>query len=389
MAPWIQLHAQTNGKMAPCCMSSVHDGNEIGDLRKNADLTHAWNSPGMRQLRLNMLEGKESSLCSNCYEYERLGRHSERMQYNKDFRQHYSRVVSTSKDGGLKNTSIPIIDIRFSNKCNYKCRICESSYSSLLYEEESHIGKPRAADSKEMKATADDAKFWNSYRSLLPEVRRLHFAGGEPLIMEEHYRTLDHLVSIGNTDVHLTYNTNFSTLRYKEYNVLNFWKKFRQVHVWASLDGMGEKGDYQRKGQRWKKIEENIIELQQECPNVFFGINVTVSIFNIMHIPEFYQHMVEHKFVLPDRMNLYILFYPHYFKITCLPSSLKEKAVKQFETLDRQFLSHLPDSSKFKNHIDAVITFMLSENENRLNEFRHWINSVDAVRRENFLPTPG
>jgi hypothetical protein len=33
MAPWIQLHAQTNGKVAPCCMSSIKNGNEIGDLK--------------------------------------------------------------------------------------------------------------------------------------------------------------------------------------------------------------------------------------------------------------------------------------------------------------------------------------------------------------------
>src|SRR5688572_16164016 len=74
MAPWIQLHAQTSGKIAPCCMAKISDGNELGDLQEDPNLAKAWNSKNMKQLRLNMLQGKKSSLCSNCYEYEKAGK---------------------------------------------------------------------------------------------------------------------------------------------------------------------------------------------------------------------------------------------------------------------------------------------------------------------------
>src|ERR1051325_9408309 len=108
----------------------------------------------------------------------------------------------------------------------------------------------------------DEEKFWESYERLLPHVGRMHFAGGEPLVMDEHYRVLDYLISIGKTDVTLSYNTNFSMLRYKKYNIVELWNKFKRVEVWASLDGMGEQGDYHRKGQRRHKIEENIRTVQ-------------------------------------------------------------------------------------------------------------------------------
>ena len=390
MSPWIQLHAQTNGKVAPCCMAAMHGGNEIGDLKLNPNLADAWNSQNMKQLRLDMLKGKENSLCKHCYSYEKVGKFSERMQYNRDYKRYFSRVSATKKDGSLAEMNVPLIDIRFSNKCNYKCRICDSEYSTQWYEEEEAIGRPTKANSnqgKELKVANDEDAFWQSYTSLLGGVERLHFAGGEPLFMDEHYKALEHLISIGKTDVTLSYNTNFSTLRYKKYDVIAQWNKFKTVDVWASLDGMGAQGDYQRKGQKWEKIEENIRAVQQGCTSLLFGVNVTVSMLNILHIPDFYRYLVEQKLVAPERLNLYLLFDPSYMNITNLPPAIKQKAIAQFEALDRDFLSTLPHPAHIRNHIAAVVNYMMSEQGNELDSFRHWIGAVDKVRNEDFVAT--
>lgn len=388
MSPWLQLHAQTNGKVAPCCMSAVYDGNELGDLRQNPRLEEAWNSDNTKQLRLNMLQGKESNICGHCYKYEKAGRVSERMMYNRDYKHLFPKVQATQSDGSLKGLEVPLIDIRFSNKCNYKCRICDSEFSSLWYDEEQKTGKlPKLPSEKEMNVAADKEQFWDSYQRLLPGVTRLHFAGGEPLVMDEHYRTLEHLIATRKTDVTLSYNTNFSTLRYKRYNVTELWNKFQRVDVWASLDGMGAQGDYQRKGQKWDKIEENIRTIQKECNTVLFGVNVTVNIFNVFHIPSFYEYMVENKFVQPDRMNLYLLFDPPYYNLTNLTPALKEKALHQFEAWERGYLSTLADSDNIKNHLKAVVAYMMSDTIPQQKEFKHWINSIDKLRGENFIST--
>lgn len=386
MAPWIQLHAQTNGKVAPCCMSFIESNNEIGDLRDNPDLKDAWNSANMKELRLNMLKGKKSMICTHCYNYEKVKKNSERMYYNKEYKRHYSRVINTAKDGTVKTTSVPLIDIRFSNKCNYKCRICDSVYSSLWYDEEKKIDKtPGLPSTKEMNVSDDMLRFWESYKHFLHGVERLHFAGGEPLIMDEHYKTLEYLISIGRTNITLSYNTNFSTLTYKHYDIISLWNKFEKVDVWASLDGMGKKGDYQRKGQRWQKIEENIRRIQNESTTVLFGINVTVSVFNILDIPEFYKYMVDNKFVQPDRMNLYLLFSPSYFNVTNLTSTLKEKAKLKLGQFEKEYVDSLSNNSNIKNHLGAVINYMLSANDNKQDEFRHWVTQVDKIRNENFI----
>jgi MoaA/NifB/PqqE/SkfB family radical SAM enzyme len=386
MSPWVQLHAQTNGKVAPCCMSLVIDGNEVGDLRKNPDLADAWNSDNMKQLRRNMLDGKKSSICTSCYKYESLSKGSERKLYNRDYKDYFNRINETRADGSLPEVNVPVIDIRFSNKCNYKCRICSSEFSSLWYEDEQKLNKaPAKEQGKEVRAASDGAAFWESYKTMLHHAKRIHFAGGEPLFMDEHYDSLDHLITINNNNVILSYNTNFSTLRYKKYDVIEMWSKFKRVEVWASLDGMFEKGDYQRKGQKWEKIEANIREVQQKCPNVLFGINITVSILNVLDIPAFYQYMVEHKLVQPDRMNLYLLFSPDEFNVVNLTPALKEKVKQRFEEFEKNYLSTVPNSNNIRNHIKRVIGNMMSGPGKENNDFRNSISGIDAIRDENFI----
>lgn len=387
MAPWIQLHAQTNGKVAPCCMSSIKNGNEIGDLNINPSLLDSWNSENMKKLRLDMLSGNKNSICDNCYDYEKLGRSTERHYYNRDFQSYFSRVKDTNSDGAVNNNTVPIIDIRFSNKCNYKCRICNSDYSTLWYDEEIKLGKSVNPLSKEIKVAANEIKFWESFKALLPTVKRLHFAGGEPLFMDEHYATLEHLITIGNKNVNLTYNTNFSTLRYKRYNVVDLWKNFRQVDIWASLDGMGPQGDYQRKGQKWETIEENIRIIQQECENVVFGVNVTVSIFNIMHIPDFFKYLVEHKLVKPERVNLYPLMYPQHFCVDNLQPELKVQATELHRNFEKNYLQNNPKYENIANHYNAIITLMNANDRQAKLAFKQAIESVDTIREEDFKTT--
>jgi len=386
MAPWIQLHAQTNGHVAPCCMADAVLGRETGDLNDNANLSQQWNSSKMQELRKNMLMGVASPICASCYKYESHGKVSERMNYNRDHKRKVSRLLMTSESGYLEEQSIPILDLRFSNKCNYKCRICNSEYSTLWYEEELKVGNCYGqAPVKEKLITIKQDELWQSLEEKLHAVEQIHFAGGEPLFMDEHYRVLEKLIELGNTDVVLTYNSNFSTLRYKKYDVIELWRKFKRVDLWASLDGMGEKGDYQRKGQKWHKIEDNFREVMRQCTNVQMGVNVTVSVFNVFDVCDFYKYMVQNKFVKPERMNLYSLFGPECFSIVQLSSELKQKAAERIDYFLQHEIQHIENHENFKNHLLSVRTYLFSEQGNMQHVLRERVAAVDALREENFV----
>jgi MoaA/NifB/PqqE/SkfB family radical SAM enzyme len=387
MAPWIQLHAQTNGDVGPCCMANMEEGNAIANLNTNADIRAAWNAEAMMRLRQNMLKGKESAICKNCYAYEKVGRYSERTQYNSLYKAYYGRVLNTSPQGYVAEQSIPLIDIRFSNRCNYKCRICSSEYSSLWHEEELRLDPNAKPYPKGLKMAADENLFWQSFETLLPDVKRLHFAGGEPLVMDEHYRTLEHLISIGKTDLTLSYNTNLSTLNHKQHNLVALWNKFEKVDIWASLDGMDAKGDYQRKGQHWPTIVNNIRKIQLSCPVATIGVNVTVSILNILHVPDFYRHMVESGLVAPDRMNLYLLYYPHYLSVNNLTPNLKLRGNELYTAFIKDYAKKLDKGDNFINNAKAILNYMNEKEVDLKQEFGQHTAALDALRGESFATT--
>ncbi len=384
MAPWIQLHAQTNGDVGPCCMANMDNGNAVSNLNADPDISAAWNSSAMRRLRTDMLAGAESSICLNCYEYEKVGKFSERMQYNRDYRSCFHRVLGTAPDGSIAALDVPLIDIRFSNRCNYKCRICSSEYSSLWHEEELRLNPDAKPYPKSLKVAADEKVFWESFERLLPEVKRLHFAGGEPLVMDEHYRTLAHLIAIGKTDLTLSYNTNLSTLSHKGHDLSDLWGRFSKVDVWASLDGMHERGDYQRKGQRWERVEANIREVQRRCGTVLIGVNVTVSIFNVLHVPDFYRHLVESGLADPDRVNLYLLQFPYEYSITNLTPGLKKQVRDLYGEFLSSYVSGRNDTGHFANHMQAVVNRMDSTQDDLREGFKKSTGRIDGLRGEDF-----
>ena len=89
------------------------------------------------------------------------------------------------------------------------------------------------------------------------------------MLMDEHYKMLELLIEKNLTHVRLIYNTNFSELTYKKRDVLTMWKQFDSVSVGASLDGMGARGEYMRKGTVWNDIEDNrkrLLELASRAP---------------------------------------------------------------------------------------------------------------------------
>ena len=127
----------------------------------------------------------------------------------------------------------------------------------------------------------------------LDTIEEVYFAGGEALITPQHYEILDYWISKGHTDVKLRYTTNFSNLKYKSKSIIDYWKKFKDVRIAASLDTFGERAEYSRKGTEWDKIISNRNIMLKECPDVYFEITPTVSIFSIHSLFEFHKSWVE------------------------------------------------------------------------------------------------
>ena len=268
---------------------------------------------------------------------ERSGFGSLRQRKNIDLGRHRDRERLTATDGTLPPLPLPWLNIRFSNACNLRCRTCNPTLSSAWIADARALGWPNEGG---MRRSYDDWDvLWRQLQPLLEEgVEDIFFEGGESLIMEEHYRMLDFLIACGLTDVRLTYNTNFSTLRFQGRDVIELWSRFRNVHVVASLDGTGRRGEYLRKGLRWDAVLANREEMLRRCPHVAFTISATLCIFNALHLPDFHREWVEKGYVERNGFRLHMLRAPAIYRMQVLPAALKQRVLEAYQRHRESFL---------------------------------------------------
>jgi MoaA/NifB/PqqE/SkfB family radical SAM enzyme len=380
--PWIHLSMEPNGKVLPCCMGK----NPLGSSKTHS-LKEIWNDAPMKELRQAMLEDRPSAGCKDCYEHESAGLVSLRNGCNKTYGHHVKRTKGTSPDGSVSNMKLYYWDVRFSNICNLKCRYCSINYSSRWYDDGVKISAFPKGTARIQFSGRNDEDIWEQMQEHLPYVEHIYFAGGEPLIMEQHNRVLRLLIELGNTKVHLTYATNLTELKFKNESVLDLWKHFPTVGVNASLDDMGNRFALIRSGAEWAQVEQNIRDLKRECPHIALSIGPTITVMNIWNICKFHCYMVDQQLVEPEDFNLNLLQGPEYYRIDILPMDVKLRLKQEIE----QHLEWLRPQDSLQRatvQFESVVNFMMAtDNSALLPSFWAASDKLDHVRSESLLDT--
>lgn len=305
--PWIHLHVSQNGRVSPCCNNNRY----LGNVQKNS-INEIWKGKAFNELREQFANNIPDKRCNHCYNIEASGKESMRQISNQKYAKELKRVV--------KNNPEPIyLDIRFSNICNFRCKTCWHGNSSAWFEEGS---KRNASDERIIKA------FTNNFDELLTyldDVQEIYFAGGEPLIMEEHYQILEELEKRELLSVELRYNTNFSKLNFKDKSILEIWRKFKKVHISASIDANFTLGEEIREGFNWNQFIENRKKMMLVCPEVYFEITPTVSTLNIHNLSELHQELVKQQLIGINNIYLNFLERPIEFNLKYLSTENKQK----------------------------------------------------------------
>lgn len=375
MLPWIHLHGWPTGEAFLCCMSNI----PVGNLKQNT-MEEIWNNNNLKEVRKNMLTDKPCNECTRCYEDEKNGLFSMRNSSNKHFGHHIKEVKDENADFKIRYW-----DVRFSNICNFKCRYCGPNFSSSWWEDKAALyGAKSIGHNKFLHAGKNKEDIWEQMVPHLPYIEQIYFAGGEPLIMEEHYRLLKWLVENNRTDVRLIYNTNFSEIKFKKQNVFEWWKQFDSVSVGASLDAMGPRAEYMRKGTIWFEIEDNRRMMLEICPNVDFYVSATVNVFNALHITDFHREWADLGFIKAQDFNINILNSPSYYRADMLPQKFKDIAVSKIEDTitwldDKDHLTRATSGYK------GLISFLNgTDNTAFLPQFFKITDQLDSLRKEKF-----
>ena len=202
MLPWQHIHAFPDGRAYPCCFAL--DKYPVGDLNKQS-LKEVFNGDKMKEMRVRMLNNKKSRECMKCYDQEKSGFFSLRLSSNKHFGHNIPLVHNTLPDGEA-DFVMKYWDIRFSNLCNMACRSCGTWFSSNWYEDHKKLTGSPPNHAKIMKVGRSSNDIWDQMLEQFEHVEQFYFAGGEPIIMEEHYRILKELDRRKMYHVRLIYN---------------------------------------------------------------------------------------------------------------------------------------------------------------------------------------
>jgi len=375
--PWIHFYANPDGNVLPCCIGNHRK--PLGNVQKESIL-NVWNSEKYRTMRLNMLSGKRCDECQSCYHAEDSGVNSFRQSVNRDYAEYIPLVNKTNVDGSLDEMDLKYLDIRWSNICNFKCRSCSSTYSSSWATEDNKNGNKKPVY---IFAGGDNNdKLYEELKPHITGVKEIYFAGGEPLLMDKHYDMLEYLIETNNTDIKIRYNTNLSSLHFKNKSVLEMWKKFSNVHLNVSLDSWSDRAEYIREGTDWKKIEENILTVKSECPHIYFGIASVVSIFNVLTLPEFIDYLFQNKLVdSKTTASFYSLINPDFYSFSIFDDKTRMLAIEKLS--DRQYNGHI------KSQIENVIRHLKSSvvNVDLQKQFKHHTDYYDSIRNRKFVET--
>jgi radical SAM protein with 4Fe4S-binding SPASM domain len=379
MMPWVHMHTWPAGYTYPCCMADPDL--PIGNTQEQS-LQDIWNGPELRQIRMNMLQDKKSPECRRCYELEENGMWTLRKSSNENFKHHRERVYETSDDGSAGDVNMAYMDIRFSNLCNLKCRSCGPQFSSSWFEDHKQI-YGELPHNKILKVRDNMLNFMDELEPLLDSVERVYWAGGEPLITEEHYRILDKWIAMGKRDVKMDYTTNFTQMRYKRKTAFEYWNSFDHVRVAASLDANHARGEYLRKNMDWTTVVQNRRDMIEQCPHVYFELTPTVSVYNVFNLPDFHKEWIEEGLLEPQNIRINILLDPTYMRLSLLPPWLKDQV--RFRYIEHlKYLDQFENIDSVKNDYESILKFLNNDHSEELKMFLFKTERIDNLRKENW-----
>lgn len=301
----------SHGRTRPCCFSRI----ETNSYMPGVDVDSVpywkehnnWNSPDIgdfindptaMEIRKKLLNNEIPKGCKGCFELEDQGIRSFRQTWNEIYEDHTDTTLKhVDEDGRLDPQAVTYLDISLGNICNLKCRSCNPWASHRWIEEGPTVPHTDWDETAYMIAKMSSDKPWfikafeeGFFDEVLPNVRVINFIGGEPLVVEEHYAWLEHIIDQGwSKHIELHYNTNATTIPDR---LLKIWDKFKGVVLSLSIDAIGDLAHYVRFPTKWRVIERNmtkLAEFSKTRTGVKVHTHVTLSLLNLHDLPNILQ----------------------------------------------------------------------------------------------------
>lgn len=385
--PWVHLNFEPNGKVVPCCLTSHHNYFS-GDLNLQS-IDRIWNSDNMKKLRVQFMNNEKPKICATCFDREKVTGESGRIYHNRDYKSVINIIPEiTDEHGHCNEMKLKYWDFRFSNLCNFKCRSCGPRYSSAWVPDAKKLGYTDQDKVWNIEQVGNTANY-DFLKDQIHDVERIYFAGGEPLMMPEHWQILDMLAEHKKFNVRISYNTNASILVYDKKNVLDYWRQWEdmKVEVWPSIDEIHDRAELIRSGTVWSKVENNLKQIT-EIENIWIRPGITVGAWNVRRLPIIIDHLIDIGVIKKQFQykNFFfnILQHPEYYHVQILPEEYRKETIAELH----KFIDN--HNRKYSTDIKSIFKYILHElqkptNQQAVKRFIETTNQLDSLRNENLF----
>ena len=310
MAPWTHTYLSPQTERRMCCASREPAQNFEQYIDTSAGtgryipitLDEHWNSEHMKSVRRRMMAGETLPECDVCNN-KLLNTDVYRSYFWGLFGHKYEEAMRLTRDDGFTEMKPVSWDYRFSNLCNFKCRMCGDMLSSAWESEQRQHNMIDWTNSKnnwmQPEVRREISKFQDSqveaeFAQAVEEhrVKEIYWVGGEPLMYEQHWRYMRRIIELGDGPrLYARYNTNLSRVDYRGCNLYHdILRSIRDWQICASLDGTGATGEYIRTGldyEQWRRNFAAGLEVSRYHRQMRIDFTLTLpGLFEIRKIQE-------------------------------------------------------------------------------------------------------
>ena len=304
----------------------------------------------MRVLRQQLLSGQAPEHCQTCYYEESFDKLNGRQRqllksavtvdnFDLSLRSspHYKNFKYSFDNNGLANLAPVDLQIDLGNTCNSACIMCGPEASSRLESDYHKLNKinPQLFFKPESYISwTKNPKLVRQFVEELvniPNLRYIHFLGGETLYEQSFYTICESLIEHGIAKNIIVGTTTNGTI----YNnrIQNFIENFKEFHLGISIESVTELNDYVRYPSGIDSVLSNIdkfLELRSKLSGLYISLRITPNVFTISEIDKLFTYMLE-KQVIAESCN--ILHEPRYLRIELMPDNIRSEIKQKIETI--------------------------------------------------------
>ena len=177
-----------------------------------------------------------------------------------------------------------------------------------------------------------------------------------------------------------------STIKYKDYDLIDIWKRFKNIRIFASIDGVDASAEYSRSGTNWPRVQENLKLLVES--KIEYVVSVTINVFSVFNITQLVDRLIDLK-MSPRKLLVSHVSQPIHYTTLILPNNLKEKIRLQLDQHLEKITSTLTEEeSRWLSHLYEEIKFYLNSTISPVKlvelqqHFKRDTIKLDAIRKE-------